>query len=394
MNEKDYIAHLFRKFIREECNEHEIEELLKFLQEEPKFNPLPEDDKDRARIAPEELFKIQSRIEARYANLRELTVKETYKPKQKVRLRKNYLFQITAVCCLTIMLFGSWWFFIKKQAGQSTELLHDQGVVLELQGEKRVLKEEDSLVITSKDEKVLGIQKGNYLDLTKIDAALANEKRTLNLEVSYGKKFNLLLPDSTYVYLNAGSSITIPLVFDNYSRDIMLYGEAYFDVKHNAHKPFNVQTETLQVQVLGTEFNVLSYKEDKEVKVALLQGKVALKNQENKERLYLAPGELATYNKNGKHLKITTEDLSYYTAWKEDKLMFKNMSLTNIFKKLERQYDVTIKIEDAKLVEKKFYVHFKAEPLVTILEYFSKAYGLRYTYVNDKTIVITSKLKT
>ncbi|RAV31014.1 FecR family protein [Sinomicrobium soli] len=390
MDQNEHIRDLFRKFIKEECSPEEVGELLEFLRGNPEFNPLPGDDADRARIAPEELFEIQERTGMQYDRLQQLIADRSRGAAGKPFRKRRIARAATVLCSVGIVLFGSWWFLLREQSGPGQPWPGEE-IVLETAGEKRVLKEQDSVLITSRNSGVIGVQRGNRLDLTAAGPGPASGKEMLRLYVPYGRKFNLLLPDSTEVYLNAGSSITFPSVFDGTYREVALDGEAYFDVSHNARQPFRVKAEALQVEVLGTRFNVLSYPEDEAIKVALVQGKVALEHQGNARKVYLTPGKLGTYRKDTGQTVVTEEDLSYYTSWKDGKLAFRNMSLKNIFKKLERQYNVSIKIEDSGLAEKQFYVHFKAEPLVNILEYFKKAYGLHYTYTDRKNIVITSK---
>jgi len=108
------------------------------------------------------------------------------------------------------------------------------------------------------------------------------------------------LPDGTEVTLNHFSSLTYPEKFKGEHREVNLKGEAYFEVTKNRKHSFIVQTESVNVEVLGTHFNVESYPDDPEVKTTLLEGSVAVSNKSNSVRIVLKPNESAIYNKEKK----------------------------------------------------------------------------------------------
>ena len=107
----------------------------------------------------------------------------------------------------------------------------------------------------------------------------------------------ILLPDGTSVTLNHYSSLSYPKQFKSDNREVELSGEAYFEVSKNKKHPFIVQTETIDVQVLGTHFNVDAYPDNPDVKTTLLTGSVAVSNKNNSVHMVLKPNEVAIYNK-------------------------------------------------------------------------------------------------
>ena len=112
------------------------------------------------------------------------------------------------------------------------------------------------------------------------------------------------LPDGTEVTLNHFSSLTYPEKFKGKHREVCLKGEAYLAVTKNQEHSFIVQTESVNVEVLGTHFNVESYPEDPEVKTTLLEGSVVVSNKANSVRMVLKPNESAIYNKVKKSMTL------------------------------------------------------------------------------------------
>ena len=126
------------------------------------------------------------------------------------------------------------------------------------------------------------------------------------------------LPDGTEVTLNHFSSLTYPEKFKGEHREVNLKGEAYFEVTKNRKHSFIVQTESVNVEVLGTHFNVESYPDDPEVKTTLLEGSVAVSNKSNSVRIVLKPNESAIYNKEKKSMPLEVSDrVAEEIAWRQ-----------------------------------------------------------------------------
>src|SRR5690606_35926115 len=140
-------------------------------------------------------------------------------------------------------------------------------------GKVEVINEDDLRRILDTEGSEVGFQNGNQLNYNK---GYGSEKLIYNeLNIPNGKKFNLVLSDGTKVSLNSGSSIKFPVQFlPGQNREVTLTGEAYFEVKKDSVDPFIVHVADLKVRVLGTEFNLSSYPEDKEVTAVLVQGSV------------------------------------------------------------------------------------------------------------------------
>ncbi|WP_336617034.1 FecR family protein [Bacteroides acidifaciens] len=217
---------------------------------------------------------------------------------------------------------------------------------------------------------------------------LRNQLAQITIEAPYGSKTKLYLPDGTLVWLNAGSKMSYAQDFGINERLLDLSGEAYFEVTKNKHIPFKVHTDELDVKVLGTKFNFRNYKDDLEAKVCLLEGKVAL-NTRQKETI-LHPDQQALLDKKTGKLSVSGTKAAYSAEWKNDRLYFDEVLLSDIIKELERSYDVKITVADDTLNTVRFYGNFRKreQSIQEIMSVLSSTDKMAYT-MNGKNIVIT-----
>lgn len=211
----------------------------------------------------------------------------------------------------------------------------------------------------------------------------------IEMKAPLGAQAQMRLPDGTLVVLNAGSCITYPQDFGVDNRVVKLQGEGYFEVAHNAEKPFYVYSESLQVHVLGTKFNFRDYTEDETAVVSLLEGKVALHNNKEVER-YLAPKERATVNKKDGLIQIEkTEQICRDIQWKNGKLTFDEIPLPLLIRRLERSYGVHIVLKNETLSSYCFYGNFDRtqQNIKEVLEVLKATGKIHYT-LKDKEIVL------
>ncbi len=207
---------------------------------------------------------------------------------------------------------------------------------------------------------------------------------TNTVETPLGMRSSLILPDSTKVWLNAGSKISFPVVFSNQSREVSLSGEAYFEVKKNKKWPFVVFTKNVNVVVTGTTFNCNAYPENDQVQTVLVEGEVYLSNSSRTVLKQMNAGELAVYNKsNGQFIKKKT-DLQKYIAWKNGKLMFRDDKMDKVVEKLERWYNVDFVIADKEIASYVYTATFVDESLDQVLKMLSISAPIRYTISDRK----------
>ena len=211
----------------------------------------------------------------------------------------------------------------------------------------------------------------------------------LSIEAPLGARTKLFLPDGTLVWLNAGSKITYSQGFGVDDRQVKLEGEGYFEVTHNEHIPFEVNTKELNLRVLGTKFNFRNYPEDEEVVVNLLEGSVALHNGiKTMQDIYLNPEEKVILN------KATGEMIKHKAAvrnsmvWTKDELFFDEELLKDIAKELMRSYDVSIEVVDS-VQDRRFYGSFKTfgSSIEEVLETIASTGQMRYVYKDGKYIL-------
>lgn len=164
------------------------------------------------------------------------------------------------------------------------------------------------------------------------------------LTVPKGQMAQLELPDGTQVWLNSETKLSYPVAFGKKSRDIELSGEAYLNVKTDESKPFNIRTNKSIVRVTGTSLNIRAYENESEI-TTLIEGKVALLDQENQLLLDLKPGQSAVFDQDNE-LDVYPVDTEQFTMWREGKLHVDQVSLVDLCSMLERWYNVEIKIED------------------------------------------------
>ena len=200
------------------------------------------------------------------------------------------------------------------------------------------------------------------------------------------------LPDGSTVTLNHYSSLSYPEKFKSDKREVELNGEAYFEVNKNKKHPFIVQTETIDVQVLGTHFNVDAYQNNPDVKTTLLTGSVAVSNKSKSVRVILKPNEIAIYNKVEEKLtRKVLENVEDEISWRQGEFIFDDLPLQEIARELSNSFGATIHIADTALQNYRITARFRnGEDLTTILSVLHNAGYFDYSQ-NNKQIIITAK---
>lgn len=168
----------------------------------------------------------------------------------------------------------------------------------------------------------------------------SSNPKPLSFAVERGNKGYVLLGDGSKIWLNSNSKL---LYTDPNSREVTLEGEAYFEVAHHDKDQFRVKTDQFDIVVYGTSFNVSAYKNDKTIKVALVEGSIAI-NKDNNELFKVTPGQLLQYNRYDENFKIADKDLTNVSIWKNRELIIRDLDDTQLYAKLEAWYGVDIKV--------------------------------------------------
>ena len=202
----------------------------------------------------------------------------------------------------------------------------------------------------------------------------------------YGAEYDLVLPDGSKVYLNAGSVLRYPERFNDTRREVFLSGEAYLEVVHNEEHPFVVRTRDIAVRVLGTIFNINAYPDNKWVKTTLVEGKV--ETQCGDRHITMEPGTQVAYDKEAHETAYFPVNTHLYTSWKDGYYDFENMELGELAQILSRWYDVQIEFARPELRELRFSGRLKrydsAETLFKMLDY---VHNVTFTIEKGRIII-------
>ena len=187
------------------------------------------------------------------------------------------------------------------------------------------------------------------------------------------------LPDQTIVWLNSGSKLRYPTQFDSDIREVALEGEAYFEVHADKRHPFYVNTKHgIKVYAHGTKFNVNTYNEESFMETVLEKGHVDILVPDRETTIALNPGEGLLYNKDSRTFDKSEVDVYEKTAWKNGKLVFRNTTLEDVLKQLEKRYNVSITFNNISGKEYRYRATFSHESITQILNYLSKSVQLKW----------------
>ncbi|GAB3649426.1 FecR domain-containing protein [Echinicola sediminis] len=192
-----------------------------------------------------------------------------------------------------------------------------------------------------------------------------------------GRKSVLTLPDGTVVHLNYESKLQFPEHFEGDHRQVVLEGEAFFDVTHDPSKPFMVKAGDMETVVLGTSFNVRASKFSHETKVSLVEGKVKVRVPNNPDH-FLSPGEQLKYDVRQEQIAIGPFDISRVTAWKEGVIIFEDTAFDEFVDRLSKWYGVDFQIYGSTPKDWKVNGRYKNEKLEDILIGLQFMYDVKY----------------
>ena len=278
---------------------------------------------------------------------------------------------------------------IYQRTANVVNLPNEMQIVLQLEdGTTKIVSEGQRVVISNTFGKKVTEQQEQELVYSSQDST-ETVLRYHILKVPHGKTFGLTLSDGSKVMLNAGSELRYPVQFieNEKNRTVFLNGEAYFEVSKNKKHPFIVNTKDMDVEVLGTQFNVTSYLEDYKTYTVLVEGKVAAHNKlASQDFKVLEPNQKVFFN--GDQLELIPVNVQKYVAWVQGQLVFVNDSFIVIENKLERKYNVTINNSYAALDEINITATFKDETIDQVLKTFQTYIAFDYN-IKDGVVTIT-----
>ena len=229
---------------------------------------------------------------------------------------------------------------------------------------------------------------GSQLRYTASENTKNEQATTYNeLIVPKGGEFTLTLSDGTKVWLNSQSKIRYPVIFNDITREVYLEGEAYFEVTKDSRHPFHVNARNgVNIEVLGTSFNVRSYMDENVIETVLEEGSVRM--SQGKDSVILSPGNKATYLPN-EPIRLTTVNTELYTAWRHGQYIFMEESVENILKQLSRWYDIEVFYSNEAVKSVVFSGDVrKYDDINTLLEAMEIAGGIHFK-INGKTLIVS-----
>lgn len=293
--------------------------------------------------------------------------------KKRVRMRIVYGAVAAAAVFMGVVLFSGLLTFSVGTQKQPIRLFaandNPDGVTLQVDNQSQTLVEDSMMDVNEwKKQAVAGV----------------DTVKTLTLTTPRGRDFTLVLSDGTKVWMNAESTLRYPLAFNGKERSVELIGEACFQVAKDKEHPFIVRADGLETKVLGTKFNVRSYKNE-ERHVTLVNGRVQVNHAGN--NILLNPGEDLTCTCDGR-TKVDAVNIAAYTAWTEGLFYFEDMPLERIMQSLGRWYNVNIDFEDQALYSIK--INFWADrnsSLEETLRLMNKLRSVRVEYQSGTILV-------
>ncbi|MCF6407408.1 FecR domain-containing protein [Chitinophaga filiformis] len=262
-----------------------------------------------------------------------------------VRFRFPY-WRVAAAVVLAAGIGGYWYW--SNKASQTPQLAKNESTkpaVILPGSNKATLILEDGTTVPLDSTGHQTIRQGNTL-VQRNNGQLLYSGQPATAKLSYnilatpkGGQFQVVLPDGTKVWLNAASRLKYPVAFAGNERLVELEGEAYFETVKDAHKPFKVKAGGFDVQVLGTSFDIMAYKDEKNTHTTLISG--AVKVASEKESKLLQPGQQAVVNANA-DIGVSTVNTDEVIAWKNGYFSFRDADIAAVMRQLERWYDVTV----------------------------------------------------
>ncbi len=380
---KEDIDKLWADYLnREPLSEQDLQSLETWMQASPKnrefgeFICKLESQKDilKTRTSPKEVWEDLSRQRIK-------------------RQQRRRLWGIVVSCAAIVTLLVGIYIFMAYNKTVQTPLYPTYGQLLSSHAREAelILPNRQKYTLGEKDTTLLAVNGSGEMrikDHTLIMQAskAADTAAYYTLNVPYGAEYDLVLPDGSKVYLNAGSVLRYPERFNDTRREVFLSGEAYLEVVHNEEHPFVVRTRDVAVRVLGTVFNINAYPDNKWVKTTLVEGKV--ETQCGDRHITMEPGTQVAYDKEAHETAYFPVNTHLYTSWKDGYYDFENMELGELAQILSRWYDVQIEFARPELRELRFSGRLKrydsAETLFKMLDY---VHNVTFTIEKGRIII-------
>lgn len=305
---------------------------------------------------------------------------------------RSRMLKIAAVVSFGILV-GSLAYFSNMEIFQDREQVAELKIVpgstkavLQLHnGELVQLEEQQSDSIAFIDGTIISNKNGKIEYLAQTNAKVETLTNTITIPV--GGEYQLTLADGTRVWLNSQSEIKYPVQFVGNNRRVDIKGEVYFDVAHNKEKPFIVGVKDVEIEVLGTEFNIEAYEDQTSVVTTLVEGSVKLSKAD--EQVIIKPNQQASISEGERSFKLTDVEAKNYALWKDGVFYFEEANLSTIMEKLERWYDIKVFYKNQSIQNSRFSVEMKRyEDISKILEIIEMTQTVSFE-IKDNVVIVS-----
>ena len=356
------LEYLFRQYLNQELSADENQELMQLLQQQSNDGAVKEwlDGLWNNLTIENRLSesKANALFNAILAADRNVSVQTAQRPVRRLFTPSRIAAAAVLVLCICA---STWYFFLKKpapstvQSNEPAHIINDippgtNNAVLVLADGRRILLDSAASGVLAQQGTTSIRKSGGQVVYDAHPETRNSKPETFNtLTTARGNQYQLLLPDGSKVWLNAESSVRFPVAFHGAARRVEITGEVFFDVVHNAEMPFSVLANGVEVQDLGTQFNVNAYGNEEGVKTTVVEGKVKVQAPSSKPQApsqntsaIVTPGQQAQVSDNGTMKLVKDADVDAAVAWKNGQFMFAGNSIQSVMRQLERWYDVEV----------------------------------------------------
>jgi transmembrane sensor len=378
--DRNRIEYLLEKFSANEVTEAEFNELCDLIKENESERVIKAKLHQELRNAPFVVLE-QSVMD-------KMLQKVVFREERPVMRMFNWKRLTAAAAVIILLAVSSYYLFFKTNE-------KPQIAKTPVQVQKDVAPGKDGAVLTLADGRQIVLDEATDGKIT--DAAVKNGnvlsyENAASREVVYntmstpkGRQYSLVLPDGSKVWLNAASSIRFPTAFVGSDRRVEITGEAYFEVVHDGNKPFHVVVNDMDVQDLGTHFNINAYADEANLKTTLIEGSVLVTSKTLKRAAVLKPGQQSVLDNNTLVVNKNV-DPDEIIAWKNGQFVFNSTSLEQLMKQIARWYDVEVEYKGSIPQEKFTGIVSRASNLSDVLTIVKQA-GVKFELANNKITV-------
>ncbi|MBN9381929.1 MAG: FecR domain-containing protein [Chitinophagaceae bacterium] len=360
------LQHLFDKYVHNACTPEELKELWQLAGELSENDPIMDDIRDlwdTKKPSPHTLNSEDSKILLSKIMGKAKIVDIDYANIGHGQHQRSIWKRVAVAACFTGLIVAGGIYFLRSGSGAKNAGIPAPVALHDAQpgGNKAILTlgNGSQIVLAAAAKGQLARQGGSQVvktdsgNLTYTHSKEGSAEVVNNtLSTPRGGKYGLTLADGTQVWLNASSSITYPTAFTGGERVVSITGEAYFEVAKNAGKPFHVRAGDVDVEVLGTHFNINAYSDEPTIKTTLLEGSVRV--SKGSSHRVLLPGQQVLTGKGNTLVLGTDVDTEMEVAWKNNEFNFKDVDLKTVLRQLSRWYDLDIVYQDGAPVNTRF----------------------------------------